>query len=142
MILLAVACLIFVSCGNRTEKAIETIEETSVLTPEQHQMFENWEKWDDLTMEERETLVSDMKAFLDECKAKCEEKKECGEAKEVCPEKEAKCAEFKAKWEVFETLELDVQRELIDLKLQHIAKCCKDKEKGCCKKDKENCEKE
>ena len=142
MMLLAVACLIFVSCGNRTEKAIETVEETCALTPEQEAMFTNWENWDELDLEVREALVFEMKAFLDECKAKCEAKKECkkedGEEKEICPEKKAKCEEFKAKWEMFEELELDVQKELLDLKLQHMkSKCCKEKKEGCCKKHKE-----
>jgi len=141
MILLAVACLIFASCcGNKTEKAIETVEETCALTPEQELMFENWGNWDELTVEEQAALVPEMKAFLDECKAKCEAKKECkkedGEEKEMCPGKKAKCEEFKAKWEAFDELELDVQKELIDLKLAHIAKC-KEKKEGCCKKDKE-----
>jgi len=145
MILLAVACLIFASCcGNKTEKAIETIEETCALTPEQELMFENWENWDELTVEEHAALVAEMKAFIDACKAKCAEKKECkkedGEEKEICPEKKAKCEAFKTKWEAFEELELDVQKELLDLKLQHMkSKCCKDKKEGCCKKDKEAC---
>ena len=135
MILLAVACLIFVSCGNRTEKAIETVEETCALTPEQEAMFANWENWDALTLEEQTALVGEMKVFLDECIAKCKDKCESkcaakeGEEKEVCPEKAAKCAEFKAKWEAFEELELGAQKELLDIKLQHMAKkCCKDKE--------------
>ncbi|MCL2290702.1 MAG: hypothetical protein FWC34_08390 [Bacteroidetes bacterium] len=139
MMLLAIAGLIFVSCGGtKTEQAVEVIEETCALTPEQTAMFENWENWENLTLEERETLVSEMKAFLDACKAKCEEKKECGEKKEMCPEKEAKCAEYKAKWEAFEELELDVKKEILDLKLQHMANKCKDKE-GCCKGEKEGC---
>ena len=144
MILLAVACLIFASCcGNKTEKAIEPAEETCTLTEEQQLMFENWENWDEFEGD-KAALVAEMKAFLDECKAKCEAKKECkkedGEEKEICPEKKAKCEEFKAKWEAFEELELDAQKELIDMKLAHIAKCCKDKKEGCCKKDKEEVE--
>jgi len=149
MMLLAVAGLIFASCGGpKTEQAtIEVIEETCTLTPEQEAMFANWERWDDLTVEERETLVSEMKAFLDECKkAKCADKKECG--KEMCPEKKAKIEEFKTKWEAFEELELDVQKELIDMKLHHIAKkmqkdgCCKGQMEGCCKEEGKSCKKE
>jgi TRAP-type C4-dicarboxylate transport system substrate-binding protein len=146
MLLLAVAGLIFVSCGGtKTEQAIEVIEETCALTPEQEMMFANWENWDALDLEQREALVDEMKSFIDACKAKCEKKcegKEEGE-KEICPEKEAKCAEFKAKWEAFEELELDVKKELLDMKLQHMAKkCCKSEKDKCCKKDKEDCTKE
>ena len=145
MLLLAVSGLIFFSCGGTktTDQAITEIEETCVLTPEQEAMFASWENWDNLTVEEREALVPEMKAFLDECiKVKCAEK--CGEEKEMCPEKKAKCEEFKAKWEAFEELELDVQKELIDIKLHHMAKeCCKGEKEDCCKKDKkETCAKE
>jgi hypothetical protein len=146
MILLAVACLIFVSCCNKTEKAIEPAEETTcTLTPEQELMFVNWENWEDLDLEQQEALVGEMKAFLDECKAKCEGKcpmKEESEGAEVCPEKAAKCAEFKAKWEAFEELELDAKKELLDCTIAHISKCCNDKEEGCCKKDQEGCKKD
>ncbi|MCL2167503.1 MAG: hypothetical protein FWH59_00050 [Lentimicrobiaceae bacterium] len=148
MILLAVACLVFVSCGPRTEKVTEVVEETAccTLTPEQEEMFANWEVWADLAEEQQITLVADMKAFLDECKAKCEakcaeKKEECGEAKEVCPEKEAKCAEFKAKWENFENLPLEEQKALIDEVLACKEKCCKEKKEGCCKEgEKKECE--
>jgi len=142
MMLLAVAGLIFASCcgGTKTAQDVEVIEETCTLTPEQEAMFENWQNWNELGVAEQYQLVLDMKAFFDECKAKCEAKKECkkedGEEKEICPEKAAKCAEFKAKWEVFEELELDAQKELLDMKLAHIAKCKEEKDK-CCKKDKE-----
>ena len=147
MLLLAVVGLIFASCGNtKTTEAIETIEETCTLTPEQEAMFANWENWDALELEQKEALVIEMKAFIDACKAKCEKKcegKEEGEVKEVCPEKQAKCEEFKAKWEMFEELEMDVQKELLDIKLQHMAKvCCKENKEGCCKKEKEECTKE
>jgi len=155
MILLAVACLVCVSCGPRTEKATEPAQESCCsLTPEQVAMFENWELWAELE-EGQQELVCEMKAFLDECIAQYKEKKEkCEpkegeEVKEVCPEKAAKCAEFKAKWEAFETLTLEEQKELLDQKLACIkAKCCKEKGEGCkkegegCKKDKETCEKE
>jgi len=143
MMLLAVAGLIFASCcgGSKTAQDVEVVEETCALTPEQETMFANWENWADLEIDAQQALVADMKAFFDECKAKCEAKKECkkeeGEETEICPEKAAKCAEFKAKWEAFEELELDAQKELLDMKLAHIAKCCKEKEDGCCKKDKE-----
>lgn len=133
MILLAVACLVFVSCGNKTQPA--EVEETTCcdeLTPEQQAMFENWETFETLTLDEQTALVGEMKAFLDECNAKCEAKctKEEGkEAEEVCPKKAAKCAEMKAKWEAFETLTLDEQKALIDEILAH--KCCKEKETAC-----------
>jgi len=136
MILLAVACLIFVSCGPRTEKATEAVEETTcTLTPEQQAMFESWDLWADLDEEQQLTLVGDMKAFVDECiaqcKAKCESKcKAKEEGEEVCPEKAAKCAEFKAKWEAFEELSLGEKKEILDQKIEHLkAKCCKEKEK-------------
>jgi hypothetical protein len=146
MLLLAVACLIFVSCGTRTEKAIESMEETNALTPEQEAMFENWENWDALELDQKVVLVGEMKAFLDECKAKCEKKCEGNEEveKEMCPVKKAECEAFKAKWEAFETLELDVQKECIDMVIAHMSKCCKDKKEGegCCKEKKEGCCKE
>ena len=143
MLLLAVAGLLFASCGTKTTEAIETAEETCALTPEQEAMFANWENWDALELEQQEALVGEMKAFLDECIAKCEKKceKKCEgkEEGEICPEKKAKCEEFKAKWEMFEELEMDAKKELLDIKIQHMAKkCCKGEHKeGCCKKDKE-----
>ena len=149
MILLAVACLIFVSCGPRTEKATEPAKETCcALTPEQEAMFENWDLYADLDEEQQLAIVGEMKAFLDECKTKCEAKckeaKEEGEeVKEVCPEKAAKCAEFKTKWEAFDDLALDEKKALLDQTLACIkAKCCKEKEDKCCKKDKEGCKKD
>jgi hypothetical protein len=146
MILLAVTCLIFASCCNKTKPAVEVAEETCcTLTPEQQEMFDNWEMWADLDEEQQIVLVADMKAFMDECKAKCAEKckakEESEEAEEVCPHKKAKCEEFKAKWEAFETLTLEEQKCMLDCVLKHM--CNKDKEeKGCCKdKEKEGCEK-
>jgi hypothetical protein len=140
MILLAVACLIFVSCGNKTQPAaVETPEETCcALTPEQQEMFDNWEVWADLTEDQQTVLVADMKAFMDECKAKCAEKcakkcegkEEAEEAEEVCPHKAAKCAEMKAKWEDFDNLALDEKKALID-EILAAHKCCKDKKEGC-----------
>jgi hypothetical protein len=134
MILLAVAGLIFVSCGNKTQPVVEQAEETcDTLTPEQQEMFANWDMWADLNAEQQELLVVDMKTFLDECKAKCEAKCEGKEeAEEVCPEKAAKCAEFKAKWENFDNLSLDEKKALIDELLACKEECCKEKEK-CCK---------
>jgi len=155
MILLAVACLVFVSCGPCNKKTVEVTEEkTCTFTPEQEAMFENWEMWADLDAELQVALVGEMKAFIDECKAKCEAKceakckeakEECGEVKEECPEKAAKCAEFKAKWEDFENLSLEDQKAILDQVLECMkAKCCKEKGEGegCCKKDKEGCHKD
>jgi TRAP-type C4-dicarboxylate transport system substrate-binding protein len=149
MILLAVACLVCVSCGPRAEKVTDVQEETCcTLTPEQEEMFANWELWADLEEEQQVALVGEMKAFIDDCKAKCEAKceekckKEGEEAEEVCPEKAAKCAEFKAKWEDFENLTLEEQKAILDQVLEcHKAKCCKDKEEACTH-DHEGCDKE
>jgi TRAP-type C4-dicarboxylate transport system substrate-binding protein len=134
MILLAVACLIFVSCGNRPEPAVEAVAEETCceLTPEQQEMFDNWDIWADLNEEQQMVLVADMKVFMDECKAKCAEKcqgaKEEGE--EVCPHKKAKCEEMKAKWEDFDNLTLDEKKALID-EIFAAHKCCKEKETAC-----------
>jgi hypothetical protein len=135
MILLAVACLVFVSCGTKTQPVQEQAEETCcTLTPEQQEMFDNWEIWADLTEDQQVALVDDMKAFMDECKAKCAEKcaaKEEGEeAEEVCPHKAAKCAEMKAKWEEFDNLTLEDKKALID-EILAAKKCCKEKEEAC-----------
>jgi len=129
---MAVACLVFVSCGNQPKVAEEPAAEKeccATLTEEQQEMFANWDMWADLTEEQQVTLVADMKLFLDECKAKCEEKCAPKEDEEVCPEKAAKCEEFKAKWDAFETLALEDQKAMIDQVLEcHKAKCCKEKE--------------
>jgi hypothetical protein len=141
MLLLAVACLIFVSCGNRAEKP--AVVEEPVC--EFKLMLDKWDAFADLEEEGQIALVAEMKAFFDaKCEEHCKEaKEECEEAKEVCPEKEAKCAEFKAQWEAFETLTLEEQKAIIDQIIEHKSKCCKEKEEGCCKKDKkETCEKE
>lgn len=148
MILLAVACLVFVSCGPRTEKASEVApeEKTFSLSPEQEAMLESWDMWAELTEEQQVALVGDMKVFLDECKAKCEAKcheegKVAEDPKEECPEKAAKCAEFKAKWEAFEVLSLEDQKAMIDQALECAKACCKEKAEGCCDKKHEGCEK-
>ena len=145
MILLAVACLIFVSCGTKKEKATEASAETC-CTAEQQEMFANWENWADLDAEQQVALVGEMKAFLDDCKAKCEAKchdegKVAEEPKEECPEKAAQYAEFKAKWEAFNEQTLEEQKALIDQVLE-CQKACKEKKEGCCKKDHEGCEKD
>jgi len=123
MILLAVACLIFVSCG--TKKQVEAVEETCCMT----EMLAKWDTYADLDEADQIALVAEMKAFLDKkCEGKCQ--KEEGEevAEEVCPEKAAQCAEMKAKWEDFDNLLIEDQKALIDQILEHMAKCCKAKE--------------
>jgi len=137
LILLAVACLVFVSCGNRAEKAVPTDETTSTYQV----MLDKWDTWADLDEEGQVALVGEMKAFFDECcQGKCE--KECENAEEVCPEKAAKCAEFKAKWETFETLTLEEQKALIDEIIAHKAECCKNKEACNAEGNEETCNKE
>ena len=141
MILLAVSCLFIVSCNQPAPPAAEVAEETCcTLTPEQQEMFDNWEMWADLTEEQQLVLVDDMKTFMDECKAKCAEKCAEKEGEEVCPKKAEKCAEMKAKWEAFETLSLDEKKALID-EIFAAKKCCEEKEK-CCKHEEKECDKE
>jgi hypothetical protein len=139
MILLAVSCLIFVSCGTKTQPVAEPEAEPccASLTAEQQEMFDNWEMWADLDEEQQLALVTDMKAFMDECKAKCAEK--CADkedAEDVCPHKKAKCEEMKAKWENFDNLTLEEKKALID-EICAAHKCCKEKEEC----EKTECEK-
>jgi len=134
LILLAVATLIFASCDSKGKQVTDVVEETCcALTPEQQEMFDNWEMWADLSEEQQMALVADMKAYFDECKAKCQAKcaKENEDAEEVCPEKKAACEEFAAQWENFENLDLETQKALIDKIIEH-KKCCKEKEKEVC----------
>jgi hypothetical protein len=140
MILLAVTCLVCVSCGPKKVAEPQVAEENCcTLTPEQEEMFATWELWAELPEDQQIAVVADMKLFLDECKAKCEAKCQEKEGEEeVCPEKAAKCAEFKARWEAFETLSLEEQKAIIDEVLAHKAECCKDKEEAC----EETCAKE
>lgn len=115
MILLAVACLIFVSCGNKTEPVV--VEET---TCEFTLMLDKWATFGELDEEGQVALVAEIKAFLDECcKEKCEAK-EGEEEVEPCPEKAA----FKAQWETFETLTLEEQKVCIDKVFEHMKECC------------------
>jgi hypothetical protein len=109
MILLAVACLIFVSCNN-APKATEPVGETKC------EFALNLEKWATLNDEgvDQEALVAEMKIFIDECFAKCEEPKE---GEEVCPIKE--------EWANFDNLELDGKITLIDKIFEHKKECCK-----------------
>jgi hypothetical protein len=147
MILMAVVCLVFASCGTGKQKATEPVVEEkccATLTAEQEEMFANWENWAELEEEAQIALVADMKAYMDECKAKCEakcaEKEATEEPEEMCPVKKAEIEEFIAKWEAFETLTLEEQKCLIDQVLECKAKCCKEKEEGC-KKEHEGCPK-
>jgi len=113
MILLAVACLIFVSCNNK--KATEPVEEPK---SEFAANLDKWATFGDLEEEGQVALVAEMKAYIDEC---CKEKcKEAEEGEEPCPEKEA----FKAKWATFETLTLEEQKEIIDQVFEHMKACC------------------
>jgi hypothetical protein len=119
MILLAVACLIFVSCGTKTEIVTEPVEETTCP------FALGLEKWATLNDEgvDQEALVAEMKALFDDC---CKEKctAEEGEAvAEPCPEKEA----FKAKWDAFDTLTLEEKIELLNQAIEHTKKCCEKK---------------
>jgi len=127
MILLAVAGLIFVSCGTKTEQVQETVDTCCVLTPEQQAMFADWDNWANLTAAQQQVLVVDMKAYIDDCKAKCAEKcKESGDSiKEVNPEKEAEWAAVKAKLEIFNTLNLEEQKACLDQYLA-LQKACKE----------------
>jgi hypothetical protein len=132
MILLAVAALIFVSCGNKAQQVPE-VEEKKCCTTE---MIAKWDTFAELDEEGQIELVAEMKAFFDkkfEKKCKKEKTEECGEAKEVCPEKAAKCAEFTAQWENFENLPLEEQKCIIDQVIEFKTKCCKEKE--ACKKE-------
>ncbi|MDR0206314.1 MAG: hypothetical protein LBI45_03535 [Bacteroidales bacterium] len=130
MILLAVVCLIFVSCGNKKQQ-IEQVEETCCT-----EILAKWDTFADLDEEGQIALVAEMKAYLDECKAKCESKCTKTEGEEVaedacpgkaakCAEKAAKCAEIKTKWEEFDNLPLEEQKALLDQILEHKAKCNK-----------------
>jgi hypothetical protein len=116
MILLAVACLIFVSCGTKTEKAPEPVEKTTCA------FTLNLEKWATLNDEgvDKEALVAEMKAYFDEC---CKEKcaaKEGEEVAEPCPMKE--------KWDAFETLTLDEKIDFINQIFEQKKECCKNAE--------------
>ena len=130
MILLAVACLGFVSCDS-TPKPTEPTEATTcdALTQEQQ---DNWAKYAELTPDEQIALVGEMKAYFDacyaKCEAKCEAKEEGTEPAVVDPEKEAARAEFKAKWDAFDTLTLEEQKALLDQAFECKAKCCKAEE--------------
>jgi len=107
MILLAVACLVFVSCGPK--KATEPVEEPKCE-------FElTLEKWATLNDEgvDQEAIVADMKDFIDGCFAKCEHK----EGEEACPIKE--------EWAGFDNLELGAKIELINKIFDHMKECCK-----------------
>jgi len=112
MILLAVACLIFVSCNN-TPKATEP-------EPAPCEMTLNLEKWATLNDEgvDQDAIIADVKLFLDGwCNENC---KEAEEGTEVCPEKEA----FKAKWAAFDELTKEEKIEIINSVFDHIKACC------------------
>ena len=112
MILLAVACLIFVSCNN-TPKATEPEPAPCELTL-------TLEKWATLNDEgvDQEALIAEVKAYLDGwCTENC---KEAEEGAEPCPEKEA----FKAKWNAFDELPLEEKIEIINSVFEHIKSCC------------------
>jgi len=106
MILLAVACLVFVSCG--TKKATEPVEEPKC------EFAMNLDKWATLNDEgvDQEALVAEMKVFIDGCFAQCEHK----EGEEACPIKE--------EWANFDNLELDAKIALIDKIFGHMKECC------------------
>jgi len=106
MILLAVACLVFVSCGPK--KATEPVEEPKF------EFALNLEKWATLNDEgvDQDALVAEMKAFIDGCFAQCEHK----EGEETCPIKE--------EWANFDDLELGAKIELIDKIFAHMKECC------------------
>jgi len=127
MILLAVACLVCVSCKPKVEAPVEVTEEVCPM----HAMMDKWDTFADLDEAGQVALIAEAKAFFD---AKFEEHKdECEkEGEEVCPEKAAKCAEFKAKWENFENLPMEEQKALIDQIIECKKQCCKDKEEGAC----------
>ena len=120
MILLAVACLVFVSCGNKPEPVVE--ETTCEFTV----LLEKWATIGELDEEGQMALVAEFKAYFDEaCKEKC--KKEGEETEEICPEKQAEMDAFKAQWEDFANLDLEAQKAIIEKCIEH-HKCCKEKE--------------
>jgi len=106
MILLAVACLIFVSCG--TPKATEPVQEPK---SEFELTLDKWATLNDENVDQ-EALVAEMKAFIDGCFAQCEHK----EGEEACP--------IKAEWANFDNLELVQKIELIDKIFGHMKECC------------------
>jgi hypothetical protein len=126
MILLAVACLVCVSCKPKVEQPVDVVEEVCPVQA----MFDKWDTFADLDEEGQVALIAEAKAFFDaNC---CEHKEDATEGEEVCPEKAAKCAEFKAKWENFENLPMDEQKALIDQIIECKKQCCKDKEEAAC----------
>ena len=113
MLLLAVAGLIFVSCGGTKTQQTDTVVEEAVCPVKA--MLEKWDTLAELDEEGQIALVGEMKSFFDE---NCKAKEEGVEAEEVSPE----VAAMKADWENFENLDLEAKKALINKAFEQ---CCK-----------------
>ena len=139
-LLLGVLCLVFVTacnCCNKKSAPAEGACQKSCapkceMTEEQKAFFEQWQNFDNLSVEEQQELLAKAKA--------CFEKKIAD--KKACIEKcEAKLANF-------DNLTIAEQKEFLDKKVKCTGKgmkcgkgkvkCCKEK-KGCSKEEKKGC---
>jgi hypothetical protein len=122
MILLAVTCLVFVSC-NITPKVTEPEQPKCEFAT----LLEKWDTFGDLDEAGQAALIAEMKAYFDECcKEKCE--KEGEEAEELSPEEYVDRAAFRAFWEDWDNLDVETQKGLIEKCIEHKKECCKENE--------------
>ena len=145
-LLLGVLCLVFVTACNCCNKEAAPAEgacqegekkccaSKCEMTEEQKAFFEQWQSFDNLTVEEKKEMLEKAKACIEKSIA---EKKACIE----------KCESELAN---FDNLTIAEQKELLDQKMQCLCKgkcgkeegkCCSQK-KECSKEEKKECNKE
>lgn len=85
-----------------------------------HAIEEKWVKFEELSEAEQKALISEKKALIDSMEAR----------RKACIEK------MKADWENFDSLSIDEQKRLLDMKSHHFRgdKPCNKGPKHCCKK--------
>ncbi|MEG1555224.1 MAG: hypothetical protein RR356_00670 [Bacteroidales bacterium] len=137
MMLAAVSCFIFASCGNKATQdqpadAAQDAQEHKCgkeMTEEQEVFITEWNSWDNQTNEKKTELIAKRKTDFDKVKADMEVAK---------IDMETKYAEIEATLAKWGELTLDEQKAFFD-KIDSWYKskegCCKDgaKKEGCCK---------
>ena len=148
MLLIAAACLVFVSCNNKPAEEVTTEENTEVAAEEPHCCHEmteeqkafkaDWENWENQTDERKAELIAKAKECFDQRMAEFEaHKAECEANKPECEAKKAECeakkAEIDSKLANWDNMTIEEQKAFLD----EVAPCCHGPKgphgEGCCK---------
>lgn len=115
---LAVVALMAVSCCNNDKQ--DEFPPEGCPSEQMRAIDEKWVKFEELSEAEQKALITEKKALIDSMEAR----------------RKAAFEKMKADWENFDSLSIDEQKRLLDMKSHHFRgdKPCNKGPKHCCKK--------